>query len=83
MTSTPAAVGWRPKGIASPSRINDWMSSVRMSRAARPRSRASRLQGVTRNLSITPARSSAINPKPTPLAPKRPSWISSPGTKTL
>src|ERR1039457_1805459 len=51
--------------------------------ASSRRRSAKRLTGVNRKRSITPARSSAMSPNPTPLAPKSPSWISSPGTNTL
>ena len=40
-----------------------------------------RLAGVTRWLSMTPARYSAISPKPTNSDPKMPSWTRIPGTK--
>ena len=43
---------------------------------------ATRLAGVTICRSITPARHSAMMPKPTNSPPKMPSWTSSPGTNT-
>jgi len=72
-----------PKGREIRIRIRDWMAIATMSRRARPSSMATRLTGVTRKRSMTPARSSAIRLKPTPDAPNRPSWTSSPGTNTL
>ena len=44
---------------------------------------ASLLTGVTRNLSMTPARQSEMMAKPTNVEPNSPSWMSSPGTKNL
>ena len=46
-------------------------------------SSASRLAGVTRMLSMTPARHSAIRPKPTNIPPKMPSCTSMPGHEHL
>jgi hypothetical protein len=57
-------------------------SSETTSRRERPNSSATRLTGVTRDRSITPARSSAISPKPWKRPPKMASSTSRPGTKT-
>ena len=60
-----------------------WAISETTSRSERPSSRASRLTGVTRDRSMTPARSSAIRPKPWNRPPKMASRTSRPGTKIL
>jgi hypothetical protein len=56
-------------------------SSDTTSRRDRPSSSASLLTGVTRDRSMTPARSSAIRPKPWNRPPKMASSTSRPGTK--
>src|SRR5262245_24874821 len=61
--------------------ITAWTSSESTSRSDRPSSRASRLIGVTRERSMTPARSSAMRPNPWNRPPKMASSTSSPGTK--
>src|SRR3954449_2580655 len=72
-----------PNGKATRISRIAWTSSVTTSRSDRPSSSDSRLTGVTRIRSITPARSSAIRPKPTNSVPNMASWTSSPGTKNL
>jgi len=72
-----------PKGSERTIRMVACISSMRMSRSARPIKSAKRLTGVTRKRSTTPALSSAMRLKPTPAAPNIPSWIRRPGTKTL
>ena len=75
----PERVMLSPNGSASTISTSAWTTMIRMSRSVRPSSSAKRLTGVTRRRSMTPPRSSAISPKPTPEAPNRPSWISRPG----
>ena len=62
-----------PNGSAIRISNSAWTTMIRMSRRVRPSSSAKRLTGVTRRRSMTPLRSSAIRPKPTPEAPNRPS----------
>ena len=60
----------RSKMSASSVMMIAWAISETMSRNDRPSSRATRLTGVTRERSMTPARSSAISPKPWNNPPK-------------
>ena len=70
------------KATATTERRAPWTRMTTTSRSTRPRRSDPRLAGVTRIRSTTPARHSAINPKPAKAAPKMPSWTSSPGTNT-
>lgn len=72
-----------PSGIDSTVMTPAWNSSDTTSRRDRPSSSASRLTGVTRLRSITPARSSASSVKPTKNVPNRASSTRRPGTNTL
>src|SRR3954447_3338390 len=72
-----------PNGKATRISRIAWTSSVTTSRSDRPSSSDSRLTGVTRIRSMTPARSSAIRPNPTNSVPNMASCTSRPGTKNL
>ena len=75
---TPGRSTVRPNGIATAIMTTAWASRITTSRSDRPRSIATRLIGVTRIRSTTPARNSAISPKPAKRL-NMASWMSRPG----
>jgi hypothetical protein len=82
VSTTPGSGARNPSGIDTTTSSVPCTSRTTTSRSTRPSSSAVRLAGVTRWLSTTPARYSAISPKPTNSAPKIPSCTRIPGTKT-
>ena len=81
-SSTPPHGARRPRGSAASSRRIDCTTRTTTSRSTRPAISAIREAGVTRSASMTPARSSAIRPKPTNIAPNMPSCTIRPGMNT-
>ena len=83
VTARPWASIESPNGMATSTSRSAWATRMVTSRRERPSSIASRLAGVTRMRSMTPARISAMRPKPTNAVVKSARYTSRPGTKTL
>ncbi len=78
----PATGARRPIATAARTSRTAWKTKTAVSRSTRPSSSASRLTGVTRIRSTTPWLFSTMIMNPANAAPNRPSWSSSPGTRT-